>query len=205
MIRLVAALLLLAAGTMPAAAVTIDFEEFSVGDGPAPLDDFGFDWFLSNGYEFGGGAAPGCTQFGCPLEILIGDSGSNSLGGGIGWSGQDGFGALTTITMRQADGGAFAIHSLDLFMDTDNQGTMEIRGILAGGGTTFLLGVPVGTGDWLNLESVTFRAEGNNTGLGFSAVEVDNIVISAVPVPAAVWLFGSALAGLGWIKRKQNV
>jgi hypothetical protein len=29
--------------------------------------------------------------------------------------------------------------------------------------------------------------------------------ISAVPVPAAVWLFGSALAGLGWLRRKQTV
>jgi len=29
--------------------------------------------------------------------------------------------------------------------------------------------------------------------------------ISAVPVPAAVWLFGSALAGLGWLRRKQIV
>ena len=28
---------------------------------------------------------------------------------------------------------------------------------------------------------------------------------SAVPVPAAVWLFGSALAGLGWMRRKQTV
>ena len=27
--------------------------------------------------------------------------------------------------------------------------------------------------------------------------------VSAVPVPAAVWLFGSALAGLGWLRRKQ--
>ncbi|MCP3907923.1 MAG: VPLPA-CTERM sorting domain-containing protein [Gammaproteobacteria bacterium] len=27
---------------------------------------------------------------------------------------------------------------------------------------------------------------------------------SAVPVPAAVWLFGSALAGLGWLRRKQT-
>jgi hypothetical protein len=26
--------------------------------------------------------------------------------------------------------------------------------------------------------------------------------ITAVPVPAAVWLFGSALAGLGWFRRK---
>jgi len=27
----------------------------------------------------------------------------------------------------------------------------------------------------------------------------------AVPIPAAFWLFGSALAGLGWIRRKQTV
>ena len=27
---------------------------------------------------------------------------------------------------------------------------------------------------------------------------------SAVPIPAAVWLFGSALAGLGWMRRKQT-
>ena len=28
--------------------------------------------------------------------------------------------------------------------------------------------------------------------------------IAAVPVPAAVWLFGSALAGLGWMRRRQS-
>ncbi|MGI9289665.1 MAG: VPLPA-CTERM sorting domain-containing protein [Gammaproteobacteria bacterium] len=28
--------------------------------------------------------------------------------------------------------------------------------------------------------------------------------ISAVPIPAAAWLFGSALAGLGWMRRKQT-
>ena len=27
---------------------------------------------------------------------------------------------------------------------------------------------------------------------------------SVVPIPAAVWLFGSALAGLGWMRRKQT-
>ncbi|MGI9308873.1 MAG: VPLPA-CTERM sorting domain-containing protein, partial [Gammaproteobacteria bacterium] len=26
--------------------------------------------------------------------------------------------------------------------------------------------------------------------------------VSLVPLPAAVWLFGSALAGLGWMRRK---
>jgi hypothetical protein len=29
--------------------------------------------------------------------------------------------------------------------------------------------------------------------------------ISVVPIPASVWLFGSALAGLGWMRRKQTV
>ncbi len=28
--------------------------------------------------------------------------------------------------------------------------------------------------------------------------------LSAVPLPAAVWLFGSALAGLGWMRRRQT-
>ena len=32
--------------------------------------------------------------------------------------------------------------------------------------------------------------------------EVTGGSISAVPVPAAVWLFGSALAGLGWFRRR---
>jgi len=33
-------------------------------------------------------------------------------------------------------------------------------------------------------------------------VMFDNIVANVVPIPAAVWLFGSALLGLGWIRRK---
>lgn len=33
---------------------------------------------------------------------------------------------------------------------------------------------------------------------------LSDIVLTAVPVPAAVWLFGSALAGLGWLRRKQT-
>jgi hypothetical protein len=37
---------------------------------------------------------------------------------------------------------------------------------------------------------------------GFS---VQSLTVSYVPVPAAVWLFGSALAGLGWMRRKQTV
>lgn len=40
---------------------------------------------------------------------------------------------------------------------------------------------------------------------GGTELLIDNVSTSVVPVPAAVWLFGSALAGLGWLRRKQAV
>jgi hypothetical protein len=39
--------------------------------------------------------------------------------------------------------------------------------------------------------------------LGHSAFGTYLVRTTAVPVPAAVWLFGSALAGLGWFRRKS--
>jgi len=206
--RLFVALIVLIAGTMPAAAVTIDFEEFNIGEDPAG----GGYWFESQGYEFAGEHGP-CGQFGCPAEILdgtlAGASGSNSFGAHNGWGGQDGYGAQVGVSMRQAGGGAFAIHSLDLLLEgcygnySGCFGSETISGTLAGGGLADL-SVSVGTGDWLNLQRVDFRADGDGFGFGTgTVVEIDNINVSAVPIPAAVWLFGSALAGLGWLRRKQ--
>ncbi len=37
---------------------------------------------------------------------------------------------------------------------------------------------------------------------GYSTT-LNPLVISSVPIPAAVWLFGSALGGLGWMRRKR--
>jgi len=72
---------------------------------------------------------------------------------------------------------------------------------LNGGGTVNLSLGSIGTGDWLNLtQLVVYDA---NT-FDDNYVHIDNINVSAVPVPAAVWLFGSALAGLGWIRRKPT-
>ena len=179
--RLLAAVLLCCWGVANAAPVTIDFEEFTVGDT--------FDgWFSSQGYEFIGGASPGCTQFGCPAEIVTGVSGSNSLQAFSGFFGQDGFGAEAGISMRRVGGGAFAIQSLDLVLEgcagggASCGGSESITGTLFGGGAADL-SVPVGTGDWLNLERLNFEAEGDCCGFGTgTVVQLDNIVVNVVPI-----------------------
>jgi len=51
-------------------------------------------------------------------------------------------------------------------------------------------------GPWYNLGGVAHGSEFDPLATAWSV---------AVPIPAAVWLFGSALAGLGWMRRKQTV
>jgi hypothetical protein len=52
---------------------------------------------------------------------------------------------------------------------------------------------------WKYLSMLEFSSGTSPIG----GVVVRSISVSAVPIPAAVWLFGSALAGLGWMRRKQ--
>ena len=58
--------------------------------------------------------------------------------------------------------------------------------------------------DWSNLTRIeVFAATGRDLNTdGFA--QFDNITVSIVPIPGAVWLFGSALAGLGWLRRKAT-
>ena len=190
-------ILLLVFGSAQASTVTVDFEEFNIGDSAGGLVEL--PPLQSQGYNVSGFVALE------PGEILIGtNTGTKSFGGTESALGQDSFGVVVQVLFERSDGSEFAINSLDLLLESDPSGSTSITGTLAGGGSANL-GVPVGTGDWLSLESVVFRAEGNGFGFGFATVEIDNINVSAVPVPAAVWLFGSALAGLGWMRRKQTV
>ena len=71
-----------------------------------------------------------------------------------------------------------------------------------------------GEGDWViahgesSLELAALY--GASWGISSSSYDVyireaSTTAYPAVPIPAAVWLFGSALAGLGWLRRKQTV
>jgi hypothetical protein len=64
----------------------------------------------------------------------------------------------------------------------------------------------------LRFEQALTSAGGTLSLDAFEGVTVPDVrsllaggTVTAVPIPAAVWLFGSALAGLGWMHRKQTV
>jgi hypothetical protein len=61
---------------------------------------------------------------------------------------------------------------------------------------------PFWTGLIDGVESFSFGASGGSLDLNSLRVTVDGTV-SSVPIPAAVWLFGSALLGLGALKRAK--
>ena len=111
-----------------------------------------------------------------------------------------------SVGLEQGSDEIFGLTSIDLGgWGPDIQ--LSVIGYLAGSGTVQLNYVSVISGletvslgsQWSNLTRVEFTATG-------CCALVDNIIVSSVvPIPAAGWLFGSALAGLGWLRRKQSV
>jgi len=74
-----------------------------------------------------------------------------------------------------------------------------------------LLGT-IGTGSDGGFQFVGFESTGALIGraliqdikLNSSVVTVDNLIVQPVPLPAALPLFASGLAGLGWLARRRN-
>jgi hypothetical protein len=56
---------------------------------------------------------------------------------------------------------------------------------------------------WVSAYASPDEYSKNNLAAGYDVV--GTLTATAVPVPAAAWLFGSALVGLGWMRRKQTV
>jgi hypothetical protein len=186
-----------------AAPVIIDFEEFTDGalDGTTlATKGMIFDW---------AGLSPSLPAIG---------SEGWTQGAGFHELGFCGFCEDTNGTaLYTANGTSFELDSFrfggnpessDLFFN----GT--VTGYIEGGGTVSQF-ISVGPeapqlisfdSSWTNLTSVEIIIDVLVDGhLAFDIFVIDDVHIQAVPAPAAVWLFGSALAGLGWMRRKQSV
>ena len=178
--KLLAALPLLCWSVL-ASAYTIDFEEFAPGtDGPV----------ISGGYIISGSGT--CSSGSCPVAGVTSDNTFISVGE------QDFFGAAAHIVVERADGQAFALYSLDVVFALYDDG---ITGETAAG--DIITGGLLGQGDWLNIVSFRYSVATPMGDLAPAILELDNIVVSVVPIPAAVWLFGSGLIGLGFLGRRQ--
>jgi hypothetical protein len=183
--NLIAAVLLLCYGSVQAATITIAFDEYAseLGNTFSVVESQGFRFQKADGELF-----IGYDEENDPLLHF--------------YSGAEQY---TLIEMAAMNGSAFNVVALD-FSIMHPSDPITIRGNFVGGGTIELV-LPSYTGSinayhldssWVNLESVEFMSA---TGIA----TVDNIVVSSVPIPAAVWLFGSALGGLGWMRGRKTV
>ena len=116
-------------------------------------------------------------------------------------------GAGSSLNITRADGLAFDLHSFDLL----KQGApISVTGYNALDQQVASLGYYPGTtvvfnDDWNNVSRINFE-DGVHSGFGgtYFGIPIDNFSATVVPIPGAVWLFGTALAGLGWIRRSNK-
>ena len=166
--------------------VTVDFQEFAtgqIGETGAPTT------ISSKGYLFS-------SENNFYAQDRQGDLDTSLV-----------FCPCATLTVAKQDGNPFALHSFDLLLWGPPAATSDftITGYYAAGGSVMSTIANVNQTDtyvfdsaWHGLDSFVINYDVDDV-----PKNIDNVVVSGVPIPAAVWLFGSALAGLGVIKRKR--
>lgn len=105
------------------------------------------------------------------------------------------------LQMSATDGGLFDLYSLDLLRGAEDfveaqgyrDGSLVYQQLLTIDGGY----VQTQQMDFLGVDQIIFTQQWYR----YNSIGLDNIEVSLVPIPAAFWLFGSALAGLGWLRR----
>ncbi|WOI54332.1 hypothetical protein [Parvularcula sp. LCG005] len=183
-------------GVAGASAAVIDFEGYAATTDtlyPSPL--------IEDGYQLiGNGAGNDYYVVG---STSSGYSGSTAV---IPFGNE-------THTFSAIDGSAFNLVSIDLIENSWAQniaGSVTFTGVFAGGGTidqTFM------TDGIFGPETFFFSGFSGLVSLVFTYTEldiyedrpqIDNLVVEPVPVPAALPMFGAALAGIGWFRRRAS-
>jgi hypothetical protein len=158
-------------------ATTIDFEEFANSSGTGSVITQDFKLTSTYGYY-------SIEPFLLPTKSY-------------NWS------SFNILTLEKTNGELFAIESADIATignDLEWFPKLTITGYRSDGVTLQIYGIGATTfgSEWTNLERIEFNALQS----GISTNSIDNIVVSTVPVPPAIWLFASALFGLmRWRKR----
>jgi hypothetical protein len=187
-----AVILLLVVGSAQASTVTIDFE-----DVVAPQ----FLPYTSNGYQF---SNAGGVDF---SSIEYTDFFNRPISNHLVWCGNCTGGV--EIALERPDGNPFEL--LSFFMGVVGAGDSFVELTRENGSTETLVFAYTGPdgnylsapeGGWGLVTRAVFSVSSDGSSFGGG---LDDLVVSAVPIPAAVWLFGSGLGLLGWFRRRKTV
>jgi hypothetical protein len=116
---------------------------------------------------------------------------------------------MTAQITQTSNGGFLVLEQTRIFDVTTGVGTNEITSCGGSGASVACGGIPLGVAGWggavsgaytTQFDFVSEPAEGNGNVLTIT----ETMNYSAVPVPAAAWLFGSALVGLAGVSRKRK-
>jgi hypothetical protein len=180
-----ACLLMLATFTSQASVIAFDGIT-TLGNGVIPAGYEGFDWV---GYD--------------PLSQVV--------GGNVGVS----TGNNATVS------GAYAISSLGFQLSRTDNGLFDATDLYAAYGDFVVSDIVISgfTGGSLTHQttSASFSWTATLVNIGFTGIDllriesssidvfsVDNLSVSAVPLPAAAWLFGSGLLSFAGIARRKS-
>jgi hypothetical protein len=113
-----------------------------------------------------------------------------------------------TISLSDDLGRQFDLLALDASAVTNASGQITVTGTKFGGGTVSQVVSLTGSlatysfSGMTDLTNLSISFDGANY---YAPFDMDNIQLSVIPVPAAVWLFMSALGVLGWRSRGRSV
>ena len=190
-------------------AAVVNFSNFSqAGDGFYYLGN----QVIWEEFKFSSNGGP----YGNQLGVWQDGSVNHPIGGNANTSLME-FYAGSTTTMVKIDNGAFQLNSIDLaawgiaqtgplriqFIGTKSDNTTVSQEFFLGnpGGTTPVLQTFYFGSPFTDLVSVSFT---QGAYIFDMAYQFNNINVSPVPIPAAAWLFGSALAGLQLFGKRRS-
>jgi hypothetical protein len=158
-------------------------------------------WTLTGTFSSSGGSASGTFVYDANTNIYSDVSISTFTPGGAVVAVYDMSSTIVAGAVSNGQPDFLSMNGYDAYDPNHNAAFVSFgfgEALTNAGGTVAVIGYGE---DWTEYYNPVSGILGDEPQNGFSGF----VTAAAVPLPAAVWLFGSALAALGWLRRKQTI